>query len=93
MINEVYGRSMTRVAIALLSQILFAILIAMTNFLTLDSVIFVSIAFFTAGIPLLPLIAGQMVSKGIIGVLDTPWFVRYKRYLGATGAGKAGGGR
>ncbi|WP_292366764.1 MULTISPECIES: hypothetical protein [unclassified Methanoculleus] len=41
-----------------------------------------SIAFFTAGIPLLPLIAGQIVSKGIIGVLDAPW---YKRYLGRAG--------
>ena len=151
MINEVYGRPMTRVAIAiaLVSQILLAILIAMTNTLTpapafafeaawqsiftqglwiilaswvaflvsqnldsyvfdrlkraypdrvvlrsafsdvadltLDSVIFVSIAFFTAGIPLLPLIVGQIVSKGIIGLLDTPWFVWYKRYLGDAG--------
>ena len=50
--------------------------------LTLDSIIFVSIAFFTAGIPLLPLIIGQVVSKGLIGLLDTPWFVWYKRYLG-----------
>ena len=156
MINEVYGRPMTRVAIAiaLVSQILLAILIAMTNTLTpapafafeaawqsiftqglwiilaswvaflvsqnldsyvfdrlkraypdrvvlrsafsdvadltLDSVIFVSIAFFTAGIPLLPLIVGQIVSKGIIGLLDTPWFVWYKRYLGPTGAGAPG---
>lgn len=148
MINEVYGRSMTQVAIliALLSQILLVILIVMTNSLspapafqfeeawqsiftqglwiilaswvaflvsqtldsyvfdrlkraypdrivlrsafsdvadlTLDSIIFVSIAFFTAGIPLLPLIIGQVVSKGLIGLLDTPWFVWYKRYLG-----------
>lgn len=156
MINEIYGRPMTRVAIAiaLLSQILLAILIAMTNTLTpapifefetawqsiftqglwiilaswvaflvsqnldcyvfdrlkraypdrvvlrsafsdvadltLDSVIFVSIAFFTAGIPLLPLIVGQIVSKGIIGLLDTPWFVWYKRYLGDAGPGESG---
>ncbi|WP_292517756.1 queuosine precursor transporter [Methanoculleus sp.] len=149
MINEVYGRSMTRVAIltALLSQVLLAILIAMTNTLTpapvfrfeaawqsiftqglwiilaswvaflvsqsfdsyifdrlkraypdrivlrsafsdvadltLDSVIFVVIAFSTTGLPLLPLIIGQVVSKGIIGLLDTPWFVVYKRYLDA----------
>ncbi len=156
MINEIYGRPMTRVAIAiaLLSQILLAVLIAMTNSLTpassfafeaawqsiftqglwiilaswiaflvtqnldcyvfdrlkraypdrivlrsavsdvadltLDSVIFVSIAFFSTGIPLIPLIVGQIVSKSIIGVLDTPWFVWYKRYLGATGPGEAG---
>ena len=159
MINEVYGRAMTRVAIgiALLSQILLAVLIAMTNTLTpapifafetawqsiftqglwiilaswvaflvcqnldcyvfdrlkraypdrivlrsvvsdvadltLDSVIFVSIAFFSAGIPLLPLIIGQVVSKSIIGVLDTPWFVWYKRYLGAAGPGAGEDGR
>lgn len=156
MINEVYGRVMTRVAIgiALLSQILLAVLIAMTNSLTpapvfafeaawqslftqglwiilaswvaflvsqnldcyifdrlkraypdrivlrsafsdvadltLDSVIFVSIAFFTSGIPLLPLIVGQIVSKGIIGVIDTPWFVWYKGYLGARGPEEPG---
>jgi hypothetical protein len=159
MINEVYGRAMTRVAIgiALLSQILLIVLIAMTNTLTpapifafemawqsiftqglwiilaswvaflvcqnldcyvfdrlkraypdrivlrsavsdvadltLDSVIFVSIAFFSAGIPLLPLIIGQVVSKSIIGVLDTPWFVWYKRYLGAAGPGAGEEGR
>lgn len=155
MINEVYGRPMTRVAIAiaLLSQVLLATLIAMTNALTpaqafefeaawqsiftqglwiifaswvaflvsqnldcyvfdrlkraypnrialrsafsdvasltLDSIIFVSIAFFTAGIPLLPLIVGQTISKGIIGILDTPWFVWYKGYLGAAGPGES----
>ncbi|MFA7197655.1 MAG: queuosine precursor transporter [Methanoculleus sp.] len=154
MINEVYGRSMTRVAIlvALLSQVLLAILIVMTNTLTpapafqfeaawqsiftqglwiilaswiaflicqtldsslfdwlkraypdrivlrsvfsdvadltLDSVIFVVIAFSGTGIPLLPLILGQVVSKGIIGVIDTPWFVWYKRYLGAGAPGE-----
>ncbi|MDV2482541.1 queuosine precursor transporter [Methanoculleus sp. Wushi-C6] len=158
MINEVYGRAMTRVAIAiaLLSQILLAVLIAMTNSLTpapgfafeaawqsiftqglwiifaswvaflvtqnidcyvfdrlkraypdrivlrsafsdvadltLDSIIFVSIAFFAAGIPLLPLIIGQIVSKGIVGVLDTPWFVWYKRYLSAGEPEKAASG-
>lgn len=156
MINEIYGRVMTRVAIgiALLSQILLAVLIAMTNSLTpapafafeaawqsiftqglwiilaswvaflvsqnldcyifdrlkraypdrivlrsafsdvadltLDSVIFVSIAFFTSGIPLLPLIIGQIVSKGIIGIIDTPWFVWYKGYLGAMGPEEPG---
>ncbi len=159
MINEIYGRIMTRVAIgiALLSQILLAVLIAMTNSLTpapafafeaawqsiftqglwiilaswvaflvsqnldcyifdrlkraypdrivlrsafsdvadltLDSVIFVSIAFFTSGTPLLPLIIGQIVSKGIIGIIDTPWFVWYKGYLGAMGPEEPGSAR
>ncbi|MDD3621433.1 MAG: queuosine precursor transporter [Methanofollis sp.] len=48
--------------------------------LTVDSVIFVVIAF--GGVaPLVPLIIGQIVSKNIIGFLDTPWFWWYKRYL------------
>ncbi|MDE4908944.1 queuosine precursor transporter [Methanogenium marinum] len=48
--------------------------------LTLDSIIFVTIAF--AGVaPLLPLIIGQIVAKNIIGFLDTPWFVWYKKML------------
>jgi uncharacterized PurR-regulated membrane protein YhhQ (DUF165 family) len=48
--------------------------------LTIDSVIFVTIAF--AGVaPLLPLIIGQVVAKNIIGFLDTQWFWWYKRYL------------
>jgi uncharacterized integral membrane protein (TIGR00697 family) len=49
--------------------------------LTVDSVIFVTLAF--GGImPIVPLIIGQIVSKNIIGILDTPWFVWYKRVLG-----------
>ncbi len=48
--------------------------------LTLDSLVFVTLAF--AGVmPLLPLIIGQIVSKNIIGLLDTPWFLLYKRLL------------
>jgi uncharacterized integral membrane protein (TIGR00697 family) len=48
--------------------------------LTLDSVIFVTLAF--AGVaPLLPLIVGQIVAKNIVGFLDTPWFWWYKRYI------------
>ncbi|HOX35048.1 MAG TPA: queuosine precursor transporter [Methanoregulaceae archaeon] len=48
--------------------------------LTLDSVIFVTLAF--AGVmPLLPLIIGQVVAKNIIGFLDNPWFVWYKAML------------
>ncbi|MDG6219781.1 MAG: queuosine precursor transporter, partial [Candidatus Thermoplasmatota archaeon] len=48
--------------------------------LTLDSLIFVTIAFWGVA-PLLPLIIGQIVAKNIIGFLDTPWFVWYKKYL------------
>jgi len=48
--------------------------------LTLDSVIFVTLAF--AGVmPIAPLIIGQIVSKNIIGFIDNPWFVWYKRML------------
>ncbi len=50
--------------------------------LTLDSVIFVILAF--AGVmPLVPLIIGQIVSKNIIGFIDTPWFLWYKRMIGS----------
>jgi len=48
--------------------------------LTLDSVIFVSLAFYGV-MPVVPLIIGQIVSKNIIGFLDNPWFVWYKRML------------
>ena len=48
--------------------------------LTLDSVIFVSLAFYGV-MPIIPLIIGQIVSKNIIGFLDNPWFVWYKRML------------
>ncbi len=48
--------------------------------LTLDSVIFVTIAF--AGIlPLAPLIIGQIITKTVIGFIDNPWFVWYKSLL------------
>ena len=48
--------------------------------LTLDSVIFISIAF--AGIlPIIPLIIGQVIVKNLIGLVSTPWFVGYKKYL------------
>ncbi len=46
--------------------------------LTFDSVIFVALAFY-GEMPIIPLIAGQIVSKNIIGFLDTPWFLFYKR--------------
>jgi uncharacterized integral membrane protein (TIGR00697 family) len=48
--------------------------------LTLDSVIFVTIAFWGV-MPVLPLIIGQIVSKNIIGFIDNPWFVWYKYML------------
>jgi uncharacterized integral membrane protein (TIGR00697 family) len=48
--------------------------------LTLDSVIFVTLAFYGT-MPIIPLIVGQIVSKNIIGFIDNPWFVWYKRLL------------
>jgi len=48
--------------------------------LTLDSIIFVTLAFYGV-MPVIPLIIGQIVSKNIIGFLDTPWFVWYKTIL------------
>lgn len=48
--------------------------------LTLDSVIFVTLAFFGV-MPVIPLIIGQIVSKNIVGFIDNPWFVWYKRML------------
>ena len=48
--------------------------------LTLDSFIFVTLAFYGV-MPIIPLIIGQIVSKNIIGFLDNPWFVWYKRML------------
>jgi len=49
--------------------------------LTLDSIIFVTLAFYGV-MPLLPLIIGQIVSKNIIGFIDTPWFLLYKKIIG-----------
>jgi uncharacterized integral membrane protein (TIGR00697 family) len=59
--------------------------------LTLDSLIFVTLAFFGVA-PLLPLIIGQIVAKNIIGFLDTPLFVWYRSRLrrGETGPSLAG---
>lgn|GEM_PF-119007 len=48
--------------------------------LTLDSFIFVFIAFYGI-MPVLPLVIGQLISKNLIGFLDNPWFVLYKRQL------------
>ncbi|MCK9632044.1 MAG: queuosine precursor transporter [Methanoregula sp.] len=48
--------------------------------LTLDSIIFVVVAF--AGLmPIVPLMIGQIVMKNIIGFLDNFWFVWYKSML------------
>ncbi len=52
--------------------------------LTLDSMIFVTLAFYGV-MPIIPLIIGQIISKNIIGFLDNPWFVWYKRMLKTTG--------
>ncbi len=48
--------------------------------LTVDSLVFVPLAFIGVA-PVLPLIVGQLISKNIIGFLDTPWFVWYKQML------------
>ena len=48
--------------------------------LTLDSIIFVTIAFLGV-LPILPLMLGQIVIKNIIGFIDNPWFVWYKHML------------
>ena len=48
--------------------------------LTLDSIIFVTLAFYGV-MPIIPLIMGQIVSKNIIGFLDTPWFIWYRKLL------------
>ncbi len=48
--------------------------------LSFDSVVFITIAFYGIA-PVMPLILGQIVAKNLIGLLDTPWFLWYKRYL------------
>lgn len=48
--------------------------------LTLDSIIFVILAFYGT-MPVAPLIIGQIISKNIIGFLDTPWFLWYRRLI------------
>lgn len=49
--------------------------------LTLDSVIFITLAFLGVQ-PIIPLIIGQIVSKNIIGFIDTPFFLWYKKLVG-----------
>lgn len=48
--------------------------------LTLDSVIFVTLAFYGV-MPIIPLIIGQIISKNVVGFIDGPWFVWYKKML------------
>ncbi|MDR0767334.1 MAG: queuosine precursor transporter [Methanosarcinales archaeon] len=56
--------------------------------LAVDSFIFVTVAFYIiGGLPweiVAGLIVGQLVIKVFIGIIDTPWFVFYKRMLGKT---------
>ncbi len=48
--------------------------------LTVDSILFVFLAFYGT-MPVGELILGQVVSKNLIGLLDTPWFLLYRRLL------------
>ncbi|MEM2294405.1 MAG: queuosine precursor transporter [Nitrososphaerota archaeon] len=48
--------------------------------LTLDSMIFITLAFYGV-MPVIPLIIGQIVSKNVVGFIDNPWFVWYKRMI------------
>jgi len=48
--------------------------------LTLDSFLFVTFAFWGV-FPIGSLIVGQIVSKNLIGFLDTPWFLWYRRLI------------
>jgi uncharacterized integral membrane protein (TIGR00697 family) len=48
--------------------------------LTLDSVVFITIAFMGV-MPLLPLIIGQVVMKNLLMLFGIPWFVAYKKKL------------
>ena len=48
--------------------------------LTLDSIIFVTLAFYKV-MPITPLIIGQIISKNIVGFIDNPWFVWYKKLI------------
>ena len=55
--------------------------------LTLDSFIFVTLAFYgVPGVSVVEMIVGQIVAKNIIGFLDTPWFVWYKKMVGKSSA-------
>lgn len=51
--------------------------------LSLDSIIFVTIAFYGVE-PIIPLLIGQMISKNIISFIDTPWFLLYRKMVSKT---------
>jgi hypothetical protein len=51
--------------------------------LTVDSAIFVVIAFYGVE-PIIPLLIGQIVSKNVISFIDTPWFLAYRRMVSKT---------
>ena len=48
--------------------------------LTVDSFLFVLFAFWGVA-PVGPLILGQVISKNVIGLLDTPWFLWYRKMV------------
>lgn len=48
--------------------------------LTLDSIIFVTLAFYGIA-PVKPLMLGQIITKNLIGFIDNPWFVLYKKLI------------
>jgi len=48
--------------------------------LTLDSIIFITIAFLGI-MPILPLIIGQIIMKNLLMLFGIPWFVAYKKKL------------
>jgi uncharacterized integral membrane protein (TIGR00697 family) len=48
--------------------------------LTLDSIIFITIAFMGV-MPVLPLIIGQIIMKNLLMLFGIPWFVAYKKKL------------
>ena len=48
--------------------------------LTLDSFIFITLAFY-GRMPIIPLLIGQLISKNLIGIIDTPWFLWYKKII------------
>jgi hypothetical protein len=51
--------------------------------LTLDTVLFVTLAFAGTGLPLWPLMVGQLFAKWTVGVIDIPFMYLNRRMLGA----------
>jgi queuosine precursor transporter len=50
--------------------------------LSLDTVLFVALAFYGTGIPLWPLMLGQFITKWTVGVIDIPFMYLNRRVLG-----------